>query len=86
MTGDDLRNARKALGELSAAEMARQLKTPLRTYQDWESGENRIPGIAEVAVDLLMQKDNWVMNGVFSRIDERIRADFPVKVEMETCG
>lgn len=75
MTAIELQTARLVLG-WSASELARQLDTPLRTYQDWEAGVNRIPGIAGVAVRLLSERDKWVMGNVLANIDARIRADF----------
>lgn len=46
---DWLREARESLG-LSQRAMADALKTPLRTYEDWEAGRRRAPGIVEVAL------------------------------------
>lgn len=45
MTGDELRTARQAAGLTmkSAAELS---GTPYRTWQDWETGKRRVPGIA----------------------------------------
>jgi transposase len=43
--------ARERLGH-SAREMAKRLKTPMRIYEQWESGQRRIPGPALVAAEL----------------------------------
>ena len=80
MTSNELQTARVALG-WSASELARQLDTPLRTYQDWEAGVNRIPGVAAVAVRLLGERDTWVMGTVLVNIEARIRADFPSGIQ-----
>ncbi len=53
MEGKDLRKIRGKLG-LSIKEMSELLDTPYRTYQDWELGNRRIPGICQVAIRCLM--------------------------------
>lgn len=53
MTPTQLKAARRELG-LNQTEMAQQLKTPRRTYVDWERGSRRIPGVCEVAVELML--------------------------------
>jgi DNA-binding transcriptional regulator YiaG len=45
MTGADLREIRKAAG-LSRKKAAEYSGTPYRTWQDWEGGKRRVPGIA----------------------------------------
>lgn len=42
----DLRRARFRL-RMTQVEMAAYLSTPLGTYQRWEQGRSRIPGIVE---------------------------------------
>ena len=54
MTKNQLIEARQTLG-LNITEMAAILLTPYRTYQDWEGGRRRIPGICEAAVTLLLK-------------------------------
>jgi len=72
MTPAGLKAARRILG-LNRAEMAQQLRTPYRTYVPWERGTARIPGVCEVAVELLVQKDRWVMQA----ITEKLASSFP---------
>lgn len=76
MKADELQKARMAMG-LSVSELAKVLETPYRTYQDWEAGRNRIPGVAKVAVALLQQKDKWVMQTIKTNLESRIDQDFP---------
>ena len=45
MTGEKFREARKAAG-LSMKQAAEYSNTPYRTWQDWEGGKRRVPGIA----------------------------------------
>jgi len=45
MTGDELRDKRKAAG-LSMVKAAELSGTPYRTWQDWEGGKRRVPGLA----------------------------------------
>ena len=71
MTPAELKKARRELG-LNMAEMAKQLRTPYRTYVPWERGTSPIPGACEVAVELLVQKDRWVMQA----ITEKLAKDF----------
>nr|BDD45957.1 hypothetical protein 3 [bacterium] len=60
MTPQELREARFALGraegrdKLTITEMAGRLNTPRGTYEKWESGARRVPGIVEVAIKLLL--------------------------------
>jgi len=44
-----LRKIRKDFG-LTQSELAEYLKTPYRTYVQWERGQRRIPGLLEVAL------------------------------------
>lgn len=76
MTNQDLKAARIKLG-LNMAEMAKALKTPYRTYQDWEGGHNPIPGVCQVAVELLLRKDEWFMTTVFDRVEKKINGSNP---------
>lgn len=72
MTAEELKAARLKLG-MNMAEMAKTLRTPYRTYQDWESGDNPIPGVCQVAVELLLKRDQWFMANVFDRVDRKIQ-------------
>lgn len=54
MTPAEIVVAREALGVDSMAEMARVLKTPYRTYQDWERGVARPPSMLELTFKLLL--------------------------------
>lgn len=45
MTAEDLREARQAAG-LTMVQAADLSGTPYRTWQDWETGKRRVPGIA----------------------------------------
>ena len=54
MTNTELRKARLRLG-FNIKQMAERLNTPYRTYQDWELGNNKIPGIVGVTLDLLLE-------------------------------
>ena len=58
MTSEELKAARVTL-RMSQRELATQLRTPLRTYEDWEAGRRRIPGICQYAVELTLQRDKW---------------------------
>ena len=53
MKPQELKDARHKLG-LNMKEMAGILLTPYRTYQDWELGNRRIPGICSAIVLLLL--------------------------------
>lgn len=55
MTSDQLREARKAAG-LSMKQAAELSSTPYRTWQDWEGGKRRVPGIAEAWLILYQKK------------------------------
>lgn len=51
MTAEELREARKAAG-LSMKQAAELSNTPYRTWQDWEGGKRRVPGIAFAWLEL----------------------------------
>lgn len=68
LTPEELKAARYKLG-LTKTEMARVLKTPYRTYQDWEHGKRRIPGICDCAVELLIMKYRWTMERIKTKLD-----------------
>lgn len=51
MTAEKLREARKAAG-LSMKQAADLSKTPYRTWQDWEGGKRRVPGIVSAWLEL----------------------------------
>ena len=55
MTPEQLREARSNLG-LTQKQMAAALATPFRTYQDWENGVARIPGMCAVALQCIGKK------------------------------
>ena len=53
MKDKDLKKRRQKVG-FNTKEMSEILGTPYRTYQDWELGNRRIPGICEVAIECLL--------------------------------
>lgn len=55
MTSDQLREARKTAG-FSMKQAAEYSNTPYRTWQDWEGGKRRVPGIAEAWLLLFTEK------------------------------
>lgn len=57
MTAKELREARKVTG-LSMKRAAEKAKTPYRTWQDWEGGKRRVPGIAFAWLELYMEAKN----------------------------
>lgn len=54
MTGKELREARKAAG-ISMKQAAEESGTPYRTWQDWEAGNRRVPGLAFAWLKLYRQ-------------------------------
>jgi len=54
ITAEELREARKAAG-LSMTKAAELSGTPYRTWQDWEGGKRRVPGIAMAWLRLYVQ-------------------------------
>ena len=51
MTNEELKNYRKAKG-YTQLEMCELFGVPLRTYQNWEYGERRIPGMVDKFIEL----------------------------------
>lgn len=54
MQGKELKEIRKQLG-YTQREMWTLLNTPYRTYQEWEAGRNRIPGIVSATLTYYRQ-------------------------------
>jgi DNA-binding transcriptional regulator YiaG len=57
MTKKELKAARKRLN-VTAKEMAEKLNTSSRTYENWEVGRTKIPGIVFVAIKFLEDLNN----------------------------
>lgn len=70
MTPPELAAARRELG-LNKTELANRLKTPYRTYVDWERGVSPISGAAEVAIELLLERDRRFMAAITGRDNEQ---------------
>lgn len=83
MTTADLKAARRELG-LNQTEMAKQLRTSRSGYVKWERGERPIPGVCEVAVELLLQKDRWVMQAIKLDVLTRLGRIPAVSATMDT--
>lgn len=62
---------------------ARMLKTPLRTYQGWEAGETRIPGLLIVTMGLLMERDDRTFRQVIEQAEARIAQLYPNGIQSE---
>ena len=52
----ELKKIRLDMG-LNIKKMAEALQTPYRTYQNWELGTRRIPGILIAAIELMEKKN-----------------------------
>jgi DNA-binding transcriptional regulator YiaG len=76
MTPELLKNTRKSWG-YSQPLLARLLQTPLRTYQDWESGRGRIPGIMAVTLGLLLERDQRITAEIVARLKAQIVKEYP---------
>ena len=80
--GIDLRRAREEMG-YGPSDMARLLRTPLRTYQDWEAVRRSFPAIVQVTMGLLAERELWVMQRAISAANQRIASDFPQGIKSE---
>lgn len=49
-----LESAEKKL-DVGPVEMAQILDTPWNTYKAWKSGRNPMPGVAKIAIELLIR-------------------------------
>ena len=63
ITPEQLKAAETQLG-LKPGEMAKRLKTPRRTYQDWVAGKRPISGACDTAVELLLREDARFMANI----------------------
>ena len=52
MKQNDLKAARTRLN-LTAKQMAEKLKTPARTYENWELGRTKIPCVAFACIEFM---------------------------------
>jgi len=55
MTPEELKHIRLKLG-VTLKEMSELLSTPYRTYQDWEHGNRRIPGVCKEAMCCFLKR------------------------------
>jgi DNA-binding transcriptional regulator YiaG len=55
MSGAELREKRKVAG-LSMAKAAELSGTPYRSWQDWEGGKRRVPGLAFAWLELYQKQ------------------------------
>jgi len=85
MTPIELKTVRISWG-YSQGELARLLKTPLRTYQDWESGKGRIPGIMLTTLGLLKERDERITARILEDARARILKEFPNGIPSELEG
>jgi hypothetical protein len=82
MTSEQLKTTRISWG-YSQPLVARLLETPLRTYQDWESGKGRIPGIIAVTLGLLKERDERITAEIIERMRQKILKDYPAGIPSE---
>lgn len=59
MTPEELKAIRMKFGA-TLKEMSELLSTPYRTYQDWEHGNRRIPGVCQEAVNCFLKRKGGV--------------------------
>lgn len=50
MESEELKEKRLNLG-LTQSQLAEHLKTPYKTYVQWERGQRRVPGMLEIALE-----------------------------------
>lgn len=50
MESEELKKKRLDLG-LTQSQLAEYLKTPYKTYVQWERGQRRVPGLLEIALE-----------------------------------
>jgi DNA-binding transcriptional regulator YiaG len=55
MKPEELKEIRKRLG-FTVDRMAFQMNTPRKTYENWEYGRARIPGIVEIFLQIYAKK------------------------------
>ena len=55
MKPEELKKKRIELG-LTQSRLAEYLKTPYKTYVQWERGQRRVPGMLEVALESVRSK------------------------------
>jgi transcriptional regulator with XRE-family HTH domain len=79
MTPEKLKTIRKTWN-YSQPEFAELLGTKLRTYQDWEQGKSRIPGIIGLTLVLLRDRDERITKVVLDRAAARIAEEYPAGI------
>lgn len=82
MTKEQLKTVRKSW-RYSQNEMAEALQTPLRTYQDWESGRGRIPGVICVTLTILKERDEKLTAEIVERCRQRVLQEYPAGIPSE---
>jgi DNA-binding XRE family transcriptional regulator len=79
MTPEQLKTTRISW-KYSQAEMAELLHTKLRTYQDWEAGKGRIPGLTAALLGLFLERDQRITREILERAALRISAEYPAGI------
>jgi len=78
MTGNEFKTARKTRLKYSQAELATAMQTPKRTIQDLEAlADQQVRGVYAVCIELLIERDKWVMGSIAAKMDRDIDARFP---------
>lgn len=78
MTGIEFKTARKECLKVSQAELAALMETPKRTIQDIEAlGDQPVRGCYKRLLELLIERDRWVMQAVIEKVDRDIARAYP---------
>ena len=83
MTGKEFRKARRSVLKVSRSELARLMETPLPTLRDIETiyADTEIKGCYKRLLELLIERDRWVMQAVKEKVALDIARNHPAGIQ-----
>lgn len=85
MTGKEFKGIRETVLKFSRAELARLMETPLPTIRDIETvyADLEIKGCYKRLLELLVERDKWVMANIYAGVERRIDRLHPSGIRSE---
>jgi len=88
MTGKEFKNIRLSVLKVNRAELAILMDTPLPTIRDIEKvyADQEIKGCYKRLLELLVERDTWVMMNIYAEVEKRIDRLYPSGIRSEVAN
>lgn len=85
MTGNEFKKARVAVLKITRVQLAALMATPLPTIRDIETigADKPVRGCYQRLLELLIERDKWVMQTITERIAASVQQRFPDGIPSE---